>query len=158
VNKQNYTHEVISSTHRFNLSPLTVEAPFELVKRFGFQSGREVNKFLDLPAIARSENGIAYLTEYANAFLSFDLFDLVDFRTHSLFMGTLAECQTLSQKESLTYDYYHKNVKPKPPQPQTEQQRGYRCTICGYVYEGEPLPNDFICPICKHGAADFVKL
>jgi flavin reductase (DIM6/NTAB) family NADH-FMN oxidoreductase RutF len=154
VNKQNYTKEMISKTRKFNLSVLTVETPFELFKRFGFQSGHEVDKFKDFTDFARSENGLTYLTSYANAFLSFDVLDKIDFGTHTLFTATLTESQTLNQKESITYDFYHRNVKPKP---QAAQKTGYRCTICGYVYEGEPLPPDFICPLCKHGAADFEK-
>jgi flavin reductase (DIM6/NTAB) family NADH-FMN oxidoreductase RutF len=155
VNKQNFTNEMISKTRKFNLSVLTVETPFELLKRFGYQTGREVDKFADFTSFARSENGIIYLLDYANAFMSFDVLEMIDFNTHTLFMATLAECQTLNQTESMTYDYYQRNVKPKPQQA---QQAGYRCTICGYVYEGEPLPPDFICPICKHGAVDFVKI
>ena len=155
VNKQNYTHELISKTLKFNLSVLSVEAPFELLKRFGFQSGREVDKFMDFNDIARSENGLPYLTNYANAFLSFDVFDTIDFVSHTLFKATLTESKILSQKESMTYDYYQRNVKPKP---QADKKTGYRCNICGYVYEGEVLPPDFICPICKHGVSDFVKI
>jgi len=155
VNKQNFTNEMIVKTRKFNLSTLTVETPFELLKRFGYQSGRKVDKFKDFTDFARSENGLIYLTDYANAFLSFDILDMIDFDTHTLFTATLAECQTLSDKESITYDYYQRNVKPKP---QSVRKVGYRCTICGYEYEGEPLPPDFICPICKHGAADFVKI
>jgi rubrerythrin len=114
-----------------------------------------VNKFADFTDIRRSENGLIYLTNSANAFLSFDVLEMIDFATHTLFTATLAECQTLNQQDSLTYDYYQRHIKPKP---QATQKKGYRCTVCGYVYEGEPLPPDFICPICKHGAEDFVKI
>jgi len=155
VNKQNYTNEIIAKTGKFNLSVLTVETPFELLKRFGYQSGREVDKFKNFTNFARSENGLIYLTDYTNAFLSFDVLEMIDFGSHTVFTATLAECQTLNQKESITYDYYQRNVKPKP---QSVSKAGYRCNICGYVHEGEPLPSDFICPICKHGAADFVKI
>jgi len=155
VNKQNLTNEMISKTQKFNLSVLTVEAPFELLKRFGYQSGREVDKFKDFSDFARSENDLIYLTNFANAFLSFDVLEMIDFGTHTLFTATLDECKILNQKESMTYDYYQRNVKPKP---QPDKKTGYRCKICNYVYEGEPLPVDFICPICKHGAIDFVKV
>jgi len=155
VNKQNFTNEMISRTREFNLSMLTVETPFELLKRFGYQSGRNVDKFKDFTGFDRSENGLIYLTDYANAFLSFDVFEMKDFDSHTLFLATLAESKTLNQKDSLTYDYYQRNVKPKP---QSVQKKGYRCSICGYEYEGDLLPPDFICPVCKHGATDFVKI
>jgi len=167
VNKQNFTNEMIAKTGQFNLSVLTVETPFELLKHFGYQSGREVDKFKNLKdfkdlkdfrvftGVSRSENGIIYLTDYTNAFLSFDVLETIDFGTHTLFTATLTECQTFNQKESITYDYYQRNVKPKP---QSKSKKGYRCIICGYEYEGETLPPDFICPLCKHGAADFVKI
>jgi len=155
VNKQNHTCEMIAKTRQFNLSVLTTDTPFDLFKRFGYQSGRDVNKFADFTDIARSENGLIYLTGPANAFLSFEVLEMVDFATHTLFTARLAECQTLNQQESITYDYYQRHVKPKP---QAAAKKGYRCTVCGYVYEGEPLPPDFVCPICKHGAADFVKI
>jgi flavin reductase (DIM6/NTAB) family NADH-FMN oxidoreductase RutF len=155
VNKQNHTCEMIAKTRQFNLSMLAVDTPFELFKRFGYQSGREVNKFADFTDVARSENGLIYLTSCANAFLSFDVLEMIDFATHTLFTATLTACQTLSDQESMTYAYYQRHVKPKP---QVGPKKGYRCTVCGYVYEGEPLPPDFICPVCKHGAEDFVKI
>ena len=155
VNKQNYTCEMISKTRKFNLSVLTTETPFELLKLFGYQSGWKVNKFEGFTNIARSENGLIYLTACANAFLSFDVLETIDFDTHTLFLATLTESQTLNRNESITYDYYRRNVKPKP---QPDKKTGYRCTVCGYVYEGETLPPDFTCPVCKHGAADFVKI
>ena len=155
VNKQNFTNEIILKTRKFNLSTLTVETPFEVLKHFGYQSGHNVNKFEDFTGFTRSENGIIYLTAYANAFLSFDVLDIMDFGSHTVFKAMLTEGETLNNKESMTYDYYQRNVKPKP---QAAEKQGYRCNICGYVYEGEPLPPDFICPICKHGAADFVKI
>jgi len=162
VNKQNFTNEIISKTRKFNLSTLTVETPFEILKRFGYQSGRDVNKFKDVETwhdesllFARSANGLVYLTDYANAYLSFDVLEMMDFGSHTVFTAMLTESETLNNKESMTYDYYRRNVKPKP---QASEKQGYRCDICGYVYEGETLPPDFICPICKHGASDFVKL
>jgi len=155
VNKHNYTNEIIAKTRKFNLSVLTVGTSFDILKRFGYQSGREVDKFNSFTDFAKSENGLIYLTKYTNAFLSFDVLETIDFDTHSLFKATLTECQTLNQNESLTYDYYQRNIKPKP---QSDRKTGYRCNICGYEYDGETLPSDFICPICKHGVADFVKI
>ena len=155
VSRQNFTNEMISKTRKFNLSTLTVETPFELFKRFGYQSGRTVDKCAGFTDFTRSENGLVYLTGFANAFLSFDVLETIDFGSHTVFTATLAECQTLSDQESITYDYYHRKVKPKP---QSGRKVGYRCTICGYEYEGETLPPDIICPLCKHGAADFVKI
>jgi len=134
---------------------LTVETPFEILKRFGYQSGRNINKFIDFSGFTRSANGLIYLTDYANAFLSFDVLDMMDFGSHTVFKSILTECKNLSDKESLTYYYYQQNIKPKP---QAAEKRGYRCNICGYVYEGETLPPDFICPLCKHGVVDFVKI
>ena len=156
VSKRNFTNEIIAKTRKFNLSTLTVETPFEIIKRFGFQSGLEVNKFKDFTNFIRSENGLIYLPDYANAFLSFDVMEMMDFGSHTVFKSMLTDCETLNNKESLSYDYYHRHVKPKPPV--AEKQKGYRCTICGYVYEGESLPPDFICPICQHGVSDFEKI
>jgi flavin reductase (DIM6/NTAB) family NADH-FMN oxidoreductase RutF/rubredoxin len=155
VNKQNFTSEMISKTQQFNLSTLTVETPFEILKRFGYQSGREVNKCKDFNDFARSANGLIYLPHYANAFLSFNVLEMIDFGSHIVYKAMLTESATLNDKESMTYDYYQRNVKPKP---QTTEKQGYRCNICAYVYEGETLPPDFICPLCKHGAADFTKI
>jgi len=155
VNKQNFTNEIISKTEKFNLSILNVETQFELFKRFGYQSGREVNKFEDFNGFSRSANGLLYLNDRSNAFMSFNVSDIMDFGSHTLFKAILTESEILNNLESITYDFYQRNVKPKP---QTTETKGYRCTICGYVYEGEPLPPDFVCPICKHGAEDFVKI
>jgi len=155
VEKENFTTEMISQTRKFNLSMLTVDTPFEMLKRFGYQSGRDINKFKDITHFTRSENGLLYLTEYANAFLSFDVLDMIDFGSHTVFNAMLTESVILNDKESMTYDYYHRNVKPKP---QVSEKHGYRCIICGYVYDGETLPADYICPICKHGVSAFVKI
>jgi len=155
VNKQNFTNEMIAKTRQFNLSTLTVETPFEMMEHFGYQSGREVDKLRGFTAFNRSENGLIYLTYFSNAFLSFDVLEMIDFGSHTLFTATLTECKTLNQKDSMTYDYYQRYIKPKP---QSAGKSGYRCNICGYEYEGETLPSDFICPLCKHGAEDFVKI
>ena len=155
VNKRNFTNDIISETRKFNLSTLTVETPFEILKRFGYQSGRNIDKFEDFTGFSRSANGLIYMTDDANAFLSFDVLETFDFGSHTVFKAMLTESATLNKKESMTYNYYQQNVKPKP---QVEEKQGYRCNICGYVYEGETLPPDFICPLCKHGASDFVKI
>ena len=155
VNKQNFTNEIITKTEKFNLSILNVETQFELFKRFGYQSGREVNKFEDFNGFSRSANGLLYLNDSSNAFMSFNVLETMDFGSHTLFNALLTESETLNNSESITYDFYQRNIKPKP---QSTETKGYRCTICGYVYEGEPLPPDFVCPICKHGAEDFVKI
>jgi flavin reductase (DIM6/NTAB) family NADH-FMN oxidoreductase RutF len=155
VNKQHYTTELISQTRKFNLSVLSADAPFEIFKRFGYQSGREVDKFQGFTDFGRSENGLIYLTKHANAFLSFDVLDSIDFDTHILFKATLTENKVLNDKESITYNYYMQNVKPKP---EADKKVGYRCMVCDYIYEGNPLPEDFICPLCGHGADDFEKI
>jgi len=155
VNKQNFTSEIISRTQKFNLSILTIETPFEILKRFGYQSGRDANKFKDFANFSQSDNGLVFLTDYANAFLSFNVLEMIDFNSHIVFKAILTESKTLSDKESMTYDYYQQNVKPKP---QTTIEQSYRCIICGYVHREETLPPDFICPLCKHGASDFVRI
>jgi len=149
VNKANYTHDMIMESGIFNLSILTEDVPFHIFQRFGFQSGRNAMKFFNLP-VERSENGLYYLPEYTNAFISGKVLNTIDCDSHTMFFAEVTEAKTLSDKPSVTYDYYFKNIKPKP-----EKKKGYVCKICGYVYEGDPLPADFICPLCKHGADDF---
>ena len=160
VNKANYTEELIRKTGVFNVSILTEKAPFELYKKLGFASGRDTDKFAG-ESYPRSENGLYYLPEYANAFLSAKVVDHYDYDTHTLFVAEVTEGKVLSSDKSVTYEYYLSEVKPKPQaQPaQTEQSAGQEkwvCKICGYVHEG-PLPADFICPWCKHGAEDFER-
>jgi len=155
VNKQNYTHDMIMESRKFNISILTTETPFEIFKHFGFQSGATVDKFADYTDAGRSENGLLYLTKHANAMLSFDVTDTIDFGSHTLFKAEINDGEVLGKAESVTYAYYQAHIKPKP---QEAKKTGYRCNICGYIYEGEALPEDFICPLCKHGASDFVKL
>lgn len=154
INKQNYSHDVIKETGKMNINCLSVEAPFKVFEVFGFQSGRNVDKFADCTPL-RSENGLVYLPRYINAFISLKVEQYVDLDTHGMFICTLTEAKKVSDLETMTYTYYQKNVKPKP---QTEKVKGYVCKICGYVYEGDPLPEDFICPLCKHGVADFEKI
>jgi flavin reductase (DIM6/NTAB) family NADH-FMN oxidoreductase RutF/rubredoxin len=152
VNKQNHTHDMILRARKFNVSVLTTNTPFEIFQRFGFQSGATVDKFADFNDIKRSDNGILYLTNYANAFLSFDVTDTMDFGSHTMFKAGIMDGEVISDTDSVTYTYYQQHIKPKPP---VALRRGYRCNICGYVFEGEMLPEDFICPLCKHGASDF---
>lgn len=157
VNKQNFTCTMIEKTGKFNVSVLTQETPFEIFKHFGFQSGKDCEKFFANPDAKRSENGIIYLPEYTNAYFSCTVTDTLDFETHVMFVAVPDEMQVLSDVPSLSYDYYHKNIKP---QPKTDEgkKNGFRCKICGYVYEGDELPADYICPLCKHGAEDFEKI
>ena len=156
VNKQNLTHDMILKTGVFNVSILSERAPFAIFKHYGFQSGREVDKFAGVPALARAQNGIYYLPDSTNAFLSGKVTQTIDLGTHTLFIADVTEARVLSDAPSMTYAYYFENVKPKPAA--LEKKTGWVCKICGYVYEGEELPPDFICPLCKHGAEDFEKL
>lgn len=151
VNKQNYSHHVIRQTGRMNVNCLSVEAPFSVFESFGFRSGRNVNKFEGSEPL-RSANGLAVLQRYINAFMSLEVEQYVDLDTHGMFICKVTESRTISDKETMTYSYYQENVKPKP---QTGGVKGFVCRICGYIYEGDVLPDDFICPLCKHGAADF---
>ena len=151
INKANYSHHVIKQTGIMNVNCLTVEAPFKVFETFGFQSGRNVDKFADCTPL-RSDNGLVFLPRYINAFMSLKVEQYVDLDSHGMFICSITEARVISDVETMTYAYYHANVKPKP---QTEGKKGYVCKICGYVYEGDPLPEDFVCPLCKHGAQDF---
>ena len=155
VIKGNFTLDMIRDTGSFNVSILSEEVPFEIFKHFGFQSGRDVDKLENFTEYARSSNGIIYLNKYANAFLSASVAETVDLGTHTMFIADVTGGEVLSQVPSVTYAYYHKHIKP---QPQETKKTGWRCKICGYIYEGEDLPADFICPICKHGASDFERI
>ena len=154
INKENYSHHVIKQTGKMNINCLTVEAPFSVFEQFGFKSGRNTDK-LEGQKLLRSANGLAVLPRYINSFMSLSVEQYIDLDTHGMFICSVEEARVLSDVETMTYAYYHANVKPKPD---TESKKGYVCKICGYVYEGEPLPDDFICPLCKHGAADFEKI
>ena len=154
INKANYSHHVIKQTGKMNINCLTVEAPFSIFERFGFQSGRNVDKFADFEAM-HSDNGLAFMPRYINSFMSLKVEQYVDLDTHGMFICSISEARVISDKETMTYSYYHASVKPKP---ETEGKKGYVCKICGYVYEGEVLPEDFICPLCKHGVADFEEI
>ena len=154
INKENYSHHVIKQTGKMNINCLTVDAPFTVFEKFGFVSGRNVDKFADCTPL-RSDNSLVFLPRYINSFMSLKVEQYVDLDTHGMFICSVTEARVLSDRETMTYTYYQNNVKPKP---ETEGKKGYVCKICGYVYEGEPLPEDFICPLCKHGAADFEKI
>ena len=153
INKDNYSHHVIKQTGIMNVNCLSVEAPFSVFECFGFRSGRTVDKFEnEKDNLLRSDNGLVFLSKYINAFMSLKVEQYVDLDTHGMFICTVTEARVLSDKETMTYTYYQANVKPKP---ETEGKKGYVCKVCGYVYEGDELPEDFVCPLCKHGAADF---
>lgn len=155
VNKQNFTHDLILRTGIFTVSVLDETAPFALFQRFGFQSGRNADKFSGL-ATARGENGVLRPAEHISAWISGKVVQTVDLGTHTLFVADVTDAQMSSGATPVTYNYYQANIKPKP-QPDAPK-KGWRCKVCGYVYEGEELPADFICPICKHGASDFEKI
>lgn len=156
VNKNNLTHDMIQNTGKFTLSILTQNVPMDLIKHFGFQSGRDVNKFEGYEFATRNEEGMFYITEkYANAFISGAVFSKMDLGTHTLFLADVIETKDLSDKKSLTYEYYHENIKP---QPQSTKKKSWVCKVCGYVHEEEVLPDDFICPWCQHGVVDFEQM
>lgn len=157
VNKQNYTAEIFKNTKVANLSILTKYCPFEVFKRFGFQSGRNVDKFCDFDYYALSNNGLPYITEFANSYISLKVVDIIDLGSHYGFICEQSDSKQLNNDESVTYSYYLKFIKPKPIVNETKKV-GWRCKICGYVYEGKELPKDFVCPICKHGIEDFEKI
>ena len=154
INKENYSHHVIKQTGKMNINCLTVDAPFKVFEAFGFRSGRNVDKFADCTPL-RSDNGLVFLPRYINSFMSLKVEQYVDLDTHGMFICSVTEARVLSDRETMTYTYYQNNVKPKP---EVEGKKGYVCKICGYVYEGEELPDDYICPLCKHGASDFEKI
>jgi flavorubredoxin/flavin reductase (DIM6/NTAB) family NADH-FMN oxidoreductase RutF len=151
INKANYSHHVIKQTGMMNLNCLSTDAPFSVFENFGFQSGRSVDKFAG-ETLLRADNGLVFLSRYINAFMSLKVEQYVDLDTHGMFICTVTEARVISNLDTMTYTYYQKNVKPKP---ETEGKKGFVCKVCGYVYEGDVLPEDIVCPLCKHGAADF---
>lgn len=153
VNNANYTCEMIKKSGVFNASILTESAPFELFKQFGFSSGRDTDKFQG-KAYPKTDNGVYYIAEHTNAVLSAKVVDAYDYGTHTLFVAEMTDAKKLSDEPSATYEYYHKNIKPKP-QTKTAEKKKWVCKICGYEYEGEEMPDDYICPICKHPKEDF---
>lgn len=157
VNKANKTHDMILATNEFNISVLSTSASFEIFKAFGFRSGNEVNKFEGYSSAERSANGILYVTDSTNAYISAKVISLTDLGTHTLFLAEVTDCEVLSGETSVTYDYYHKHIKPKPEVKKAAKVY-YRCKICGYIHESDVLPEDFICPLCKHPATDFERV
>lgn len=160
VNKSNYTNYLISVSGVLNLSVLTEDTSFEHIKRFGFSSGRDTDKFKDLEGTIRTDNGVLAVTAFANAYFSAKMINVIDVGTHTVFICEVTEAKVLSDAPSATYDYYFKHIKPKPDVKKALEgkKKTYVCKICGYVYEGEELPADFICPLCKHGAEDFEEV
>ncbi len=154
VNKNNYTHDMIKKTGVFNVSVLTESVPFSVFQHYGFKSGRDTEK-INSSTMPRSENGVVYLSAFTNAFISAKVVEETDCGTHTMFIAEVTEAQTLSDERSVTYQYYFDNIKPKP---QPQKKKGFVCQICGYVYEGDELPEDFVCPICKHSADAFKPL
>ena len=152
INKDNYSHHIIRQTGIMNVNCLNIEAPFKVFQQFGFQSGRNADKFKDEKELLRSDNGLIFLPRYINAFFSLKVEDYKDLGTHGMFICSVTEARVINNVETMTYTYYQKNVKPKP---ETQGKKGFVCKVCGYVYEGDELPEDFVCPLCKHGAADF---
>lgn len=151
INKANYSHHVIKQTGVLNVNCLSVDAPFSIFQQFGFQTGRSVDKFAG-QEVYRSDNGLVFLDKYINAFMSLKVEQYVDLGTHGMFICSVTEARVMSDQDTMTYTYYQKYVKP---QPETEGKKGFVCKVCGYIYEGDELPDDYICPLCKHGAADF---
>ncbi len=153
VNKDSYTCKMIQQTGIFNVSVLTESVPFNLIQHYGFQKGEKVDKFAEGQGL-RSENGVKYIDEYTNAYISGKVTRFVDCSSHLIFLADVTEAVILSDAPSVTYTYYQEHIKPKPEKKAT----GYVCKVCGYVYEGASLPQDYICPICGHGSADFEAL
>lgn len=160
VNKANYTHDMIERTGKFTVSVLSEQADFELFKHFGFQSGRDVDKFTNFTGCARGADDLYYITEGTNAYISVTVDKTVDLGSHTMFIGKITDMAVLSDTPSTTYEYYQNHIKPKPQAvgKTDEGQTVWRCRICGYEYVGEEIPDDFICPICKHPASDFEKI
>ena len=151
INKANYSHHVIQQTGIMNVNCLSTDAPFSVFEQFGFQSGRSTDKFAG-QKVNHSDNGLVFLDKYINAFMSLKVENYVDLGTHGMFICSVTEARVMSDQDTMTYTYYQKHVKPKP---QTEGKKGWVCKVCGYIYEGDELPEDIICPLCKHGAVDF---
>ena len=158
VNKQNLTHDMIRETGVFTVSVLSEKAPFDIFRHFGFQSGRSGDKFNDFEGFRRGSNGVLYITRGTNACICGQVIETVDLGSHTMFIATITDMDVLDDAPSATYAYYHASIKPKPaPQPVPEKTV-WRCTVCGYIYEGDELPADYTCPLCKHPASDFEKV
>lgn len=157
VNKMNYTHDLILDSCVLNLSVLTVDAPFEVYEHFGYQSGKEVNKFAECTEEHRTTNNVLYVPKYANAYFACRVTKTIDLGTHTMFIAEVIDAEILSDRESATYDYYQKNIKPEA-KPKKTGKKQWVCKVCGWIYEGDELPDDIVCPICKHGKADFEEI
>ncbi len=157
VSKQNYTHEMIERTGVFNVSVLDNTVPFEVFKHFGFQSGHDTKKIVAEGAV-RGENGVSYIPTFTNAYMGCRVRQTMDLGSHTLFLADITEAEILSGNSSVTYAEYHSRIKPQPKKKEDVVKKGWRCRICGYVYEGEELPTDYVCPICKHGPEDFERI
>lgn len=157
INKNNLTSELVQKSGKFSISVLSETAPFSLFKHYGFQSGRDVDKFVGA-SFAITGQELPYLTEHTTAYLDCKVLTSNDLGTHMMFLAEVVDADVISDEKPMTYAYYHANVKPKPETKNAESKKGWRCTVCGYVYEGEELPPDFICPWCKHGVEDFEKI
>ena len=158
INKKNYSHDVIKESGKMNVNCLSTEAPFKVFEAFGFKSGRDTDKFEGCSP-NHSANGLVYLPHYINAYFSLAVESYVDLGSHGMFICSVTEAETVSNKESMTYSYYHANVKPKPqkPAPEKSEKKRYVCTVCGYIHEGE-LPEDYECPLCHHGREAFEEM
>lgn len=154
ISKENFSHDVIKNSKTLNVNCLTERAKFSVFEKFGFKSGKEVNKF-EGASLPRTENGLIYLTDCVNSVISLNVTEYIDLGTHGMFICAVSEARVFNEEESMTYAYYHKSVKPKP---EKKNFSGFVCKICGYFHNSETLPDDFICPICKHGASDFEKI
>lgn len=158
VSRDNLTHDMVRDSGRFTLSILSEEADFSLFQRFGYQSGREADKFAGLAGVGRDKNGVCYLTSQVSAWLSCQVVTATDLGTHTLFLADVLDGERLSQSPSLTYAHYQQHIKPGVPPASGQGKKRWICTVCGYVYEGDELPADYVCPLCKHPAADFEPL
>ncbi len=154
INKRNYSCDVIARTGKLNVSTLSQDAPFKLFQNFGFQSGKDTDKFAQFKHTQRSSNGLLFLDKYTNACICCQVINTLDLGTHIMFLCDVTECVNLSKQPTMTYTHYLEHVKPKPE----TDKKGYACKICGWVYEGSELPEDLVCPLCKHGAADFEEI
>ena len=159
VNKGNYTHELIKDSCVFNVSMLTTETPMYFFEHFGFQSGRTLNKFEKCPEAHRAVNHVLYIPKFTNAYIACRVVSSIDFGTHTMFVAEVLDAEVLSDKPSVTYDFYQKNIKPKPAvEKPSNGKRHWVCKVCGYIYEGDELPDDLVCPTCKHGREDFEEI
>lgn len=159
VNKSNLTHDMIKENKKFNISIISQNANFELFKRFGFQSGRDVDKFEGFTGYKKGLNDVNYITEGTNAYISAWVQEMVDLGTHTLFIAAVTNMEVLNDVPSASYEYYQNNIKPQPQKTEVKSDKTvWRCKVCGYEYEGEELPEDYICPLCKHPASDFEKV